>query len=54
MLDADEEPGIHRGRVLEGESVAPFELAALNALEVRIKTKFPEVAWIFVEPDTAD
>ena len=26
----------------------------LNALERRIKTKFPEVAWIFVEPDVAD
>lgn len=29
-------------------------VVVLNALEVRIKTKFPEVAWIFVEPDTAD
>ncbi|HTU67956.1 MAG TPA: cation diffusion facilitator family transporter [Steroidobacteraceae bacterium] len=29
-------------------------VAALNALEVRLKTKFPEVAWIFVEPDVAD
>ncbi|MBW8886227.1 MAG: cation diffusion facilitator family transporter [Fibrobacteres bacterium] len=29
-------------------------VAALNALERRIKTKFPEVAWIFVEPDVAD
>jgi cation diffusion facilitator family transporter len=27
---------------------------ALNALEKRIKTKFPEVAWCFVEPDVAD
>jgi cation diffusion facilitator family transporter len=26
----------------------------INALEVRIKTKFPEVAWCFVEPDLAD
>jgi cation diffusion facilitator family transporter len=26
----------------------------LNALEVRIKTKFPEVAWCFVEPDVTD
>jgi len=26
----------------------------INALEVRIKTKFPEVAWCFVEPDVAD
>src|SRR4051812_18289174 len=26
----------------------------LNALEVRIKSKFPEVAWCFVEPDLAD
>jgi cation diffusion facilitator family transporter len=26
----------------------------LNALERRIKTKFPEVAWCFVEPDVAD
>ena len=27
---------------------------SLNALEKRIKTKFPEVAWCFVEPDVAD
>jgi cation diffusion facilitator family transporter len=26
----------------------------LNALERRIKTKFPEVAWCFVEPDITD
>jgi len=26
----------------------------LNALERSIKSKFPEVAWCFVEPDTAD
>jgi len=26
----------------------------LNALEHRIKTKFPEVAWCFVEPDVTD
>jgi cation diffusion facilitator family transporter len=26
----------------------------INALEVRIKTRFPEVAWCFVEPDVAD
>jgi len=26
----------------------------INALEVRIKAKFPEVAWCFVEPDLAD
>ena len=26
----------------------------LNALERRIKTKFPEVAWCFVEPDISD
>jgi len=26
----------------------------LNALEARIKAKFPEVAWCFVEPDTRD
>ena len=26
----------------------------LNALERNIKAKFPEVAWCFVEPDTAD
>jgi cation diffusion facilitator family transporter len=26
----------------------------INALERRIKTKFPEVAWCFVEPDNAD
>jgi hypothetical protein len=26
----------------------------LNALERRIKAKFPEVAWCFVEPDVAD
>jgi cation diffusion facilitator family transporter len=26
----------------------------LNALEKNIKAKFPEVAWCFVEPDTAD
>ena len=29
-------------------------VASLNALEKRIKTKFPEVAWCFVEPDVAD
>ena len=29
-------------------------VAAINALEKRIKTKFPTVAWCFVEPDTAD
>jgi cation diffusion facilitator family transporter len=26
----------------------------INALERRIKTKFPEVAWCFVEPDVSD
>jgi cation diffusion facilitator family transporter len=26
----------------------------INSLERRIKTKFPEVAWCFVEPDVAD
>jgi divalent metal cation (Fe/Co/Zn/Cd) transporter len=26
----------------------------LNALERRIKARFPEVKWIFVEPDVAD
>ena len=26
----------------------------INALEQRIKSKFPEVAWCFVEPDVAD
>ena len=26
----------------------------INALEKRIKTKFPEVAWCFVEPDVTD
>ncbi len=29
-------------------------VASLNALEKRIKAKFPEVAWCFVEPDVAD
>jgi divalent metal cation (Fe/Co/Zn/Cd) transporter len=29
-------------------------VAALNALERRIKSKFPEVAWCFVEPDVTD
>jgi len=29
-------------------------VAAINALEKRIKAKFPEVAWCFVEPDVAD
>jgi cation diffusion facilitator family transporter len=29
-------------------------VACLNALERRIKDKFPEVAWCFVEPDVAD
>jgi cation diffusion facilitator family transporter len=29
-------------------------VACLNALERRIKAKFPEVAWCFVEPDVAD
>jgi cation diffusion facilitator family transporter len=29
-------------------------IASLNALEKRIKTKFPTVAWCFVEPDVAD
>jgi cation diffusion facilitator family transporter len=34
----------------------PIEKAVecLNALERNIKAKFPEVAWCFVEPDTAD
>ena len=27
---------------------------SINALEKRIKAKFPEVAWCFVEPDVAD
>ena len=26
----------------------------INRLEVRIKAKFPEVQWCFVEPDNAD
>jgi divalent metal cation (Fe/Co/Zn/Cd) transporter len=29
-------------------------VASINALERRIKTKFPEVVWIFAEPDIAD
>jgi len=29
-------------------------VASINALEKRIKAKFPEVAWCFVEPDVAD
>jgi cation diffusion facilitator family transporter len=29
-------------------------VAHINALEQRIKGKFPEVAWCFVEPDVAD
>jgi cation diffusion facilitator family transporter len=29
-------------------------VGCLNALERRIKEKFPEVAWCFVEPDVAD
>jgi cation diffusion facilitator family transporter len=29
-------------------------VGSLNALEKRIKAKFPEVAWCFVEPDVAD
>jgi len=34
----------------------PLETAVkqINALERRIKAKFPEVAWCFVEPDVAD
>jgi cation diffusion facilitator family transporter len=34
----------------------PIETAVahINALEQRIKGKFPEVAWCFVEPDVAD
>jgi hypothetical protein len=34
----------------------PIETAVahINALERRIKSKFPEVAWCFVEPDVAD
>jgi cation diffusion facilitator family transporter len=34
----------------------PIETAVehINALERRIKTKFPEVAWCFVEPDVSD
>ena len=27
---------------------------SINQLERNIKTKFPEVAWCFVEPDVAD
>ncbi|MBC8028186.1 MAG: cation efflux family transporter, partial [Steroidobacteraceae bacterium] len=32
------------------------EVAArhINSLELRIKAKFPEVKWLFVEPDVAD
>ncbi len=29
-------------------------VAHINRLEVRIKAKFPEVKWCFVEPDIAD
>ena len=29
-------------------------VASINALERRIKAKFPEVTWIFTEPDVAD
>jgi cation diffusion facilitator family transporter len=29
-------------------------VASINALERRIKSKFPEVAWCFVEPDVTD
>jgi cation diffusion facilitator family transporter len=29
-------------------------VTSINALEKRIKAKFPEVAWCFVEPDIAD
>jgi len=29
-------------------------VTAINELEKRIKAKFPEVAWCFVEPDVAD
>jgi hypothetical protein len=29
-------------------------VARLNALEKRIKARFPTVAWCFVEPDVAD
>jgi divalent metal cation (Fe/Co/Zn/Cd) transporter len=29
-------------------------VASINSLEKRIKAKFPEVAWCFVEPDVAD
>jgi divalent metal cation (Fe/Co/Zn/Cd) transporter len=29
-------------------------VAHINALEQRVKSKFPEVAWCFVEPDVAD
>jgi len=29
-------------------------VASINALEKRIKAKFPAVAWCFVEPDVAD
>jgi cation diffusion facilitator family transporter len=29
-------------------------VASINALEKRIKTKFPTIAWCFVEPDVAD
>jgi divalent metal cation (Fe/Co/Zn/Cd) transporter len=27
---------------------------AINALEKRIKARFPEIAWCFVEPDVED
>ena len=29
-------------------------VASINALEKRIKERFPEIAWCFVEPDVGD
>src|SRR4051812_125928 len=40
-------------RMRAGLSLATA-IERINALEVRIKAKFPEVVWCFVEPDSAD
>lgn len=39
---------------LPGHLTMDAGIAAINALEARIKAEFPEVRWSFIEPDVAD
>lgn len=40
-------------RLLEGLEIS-VACAKINRLEVRIKERFPEIGWCFIEPDVAD